>query len=292
MKNIIPFLVLFLLACQGTKSQSPIEMSEATLDFGNSSIPGFSVTIPEADYENTMKNWVKQLESGTRSKVVTADDGLSIFGAKIKSISDNPVNVFSKLTAQDSAINLDVAFEMEKDKYAGSSELSGAREYLVEFAVNQYLDIVNGQIAVEDKKLRELKSDLKSLERSQSRMKKSISSNEDQIRDNEEKLAELNNELAMITYELTRSETGGMGNQGAVSDPDRLKDLEKQEKKIRKEIRSIEKKLGNSEVEVSQDERAIPRNVSDQEDAKYLVEEQEAVVRQLENKRDAIKNYR
>ncbi len=282
---------MFLLTCQVTKSQDPIEISEAVLDFGNSSMPGFSVTIPEADYETAVKNWVKLLETGTKSKVVRADEGLSVFGARIKSVSDNPVNVFSNITGQDNFLDLEVSFELEKDKYAGSSELSGAREYLMDFAKDQYINFVEGQIAVEEKKLRGLKSDLKSLERSKSRMEKSIRSNEQDIRSDDQRLADLKNELAVVSSGLSRYEAGGMGN-STTADSDQIDDLQKEGKKIRKEIKSLERKLGKTEVEVSQDQREIPNNVNQQEDARYLVEEQEAVVRQLIDKRDTIKNYR
>ena len=293
MKKIIPFLALFLFINEGTRAQSPITVDEDNFSFGSSSVNGFSVVIPEAEYESTMKNWVKLLESGTKSSVVSESDGMSIFGARIKAVSDNPVNVYSKLSGQDSVLNLQVAIELEKDHYAGNSELTGVREYLIDFAKGQYLDIVNEQIAVESKILNDLKKELKSLERSHSRMEKSIKSSEQDIITDDEKLAELNNELASVSSEISRYEVGGMGNQKMTgTNADLLKDLEKQEKKIRREINSLEKKLGKNEGEISQNEREIPRNVNEQEDARMRVEEQEAVLQKYIDKREAIEDYR
>jgi len=75
------------------------------------------VTIPEVNYETAEKDWIKELQAGTKLKVVTENKEMIISGANIKNISPDPVNINSKLINQDSSLFLMVSMELGKDKY-------------------------------------------------------------------------------------------------------------------------------------------------------------------------------
>ncbi len=104
MKYLYSILFLAFFLSTGIKAQNPIVVSEDEFNFGNGDVPGYSVTIPEVDYETTLKNWTNYLESGTRSKVVQKGNNLSIFGAKVKPVSEDPVNVYSIITDRDDGV--------------------------------------------------------------------------------------------------------------------------------------------------------------------------------------------
>ena len=56
MKKITLIICLgMLVAAPALKSQKPIKVLEDSVQFGNWIYPGFNVTIPEADYDNTLK---------------------------------------------------------------------------------------------------------------------------------------------------------------------------------------------------------------------------------------------
>ena len=136
MKHIYTLVVLILIPIAGMKAQMPIEVADAKLKIGSSEMPGLSVTIPEADYEKTLKEWTKLLESGTRSNVVQDNNEMTIFGARIKNISDDPLNVYSILTNTGSVLTLQAAFELKKDEFiertVNDEDYAKARkEYLV-----------------------------------------------------------------------------------------------------------------------------------------------------------------
>lgn len=293
MKNIIASLIFLLLIFQGSRAQSPILVSEETLGFGNSTMPAYSVTIPEADYEKTQKEWIKLLESGTKSKVVTENGQMSIFGAKLKSVSENPVNVYSTLTKQDSSVIIKAAVELEKDHYASGAEYSSLREYLMDFARDQYLAVVDEQLDNQKKILRDLKKDVKSLDRDESGMKKSVKSNDKLISSEQEKIASYNDELSRVSADIDRLQSGGMGSKD-MSDTgsSSLKDLKKEQKKLDKSIKKSEKIISKAERKVDKGQRDIADNSGDQADAKNRLEEQEAIVRQYEAKRDAVKRFK
>lgn len=292
MKKIIPVLILILLVSHRIASQTPIDISEATLDFGESTMPSFSVTIPEADYESTIKEWIDLLESHTKSKVVTDDGRMTIFGAKIKSVSDDPINVFSRLEREDSTVNMNVAFELQKDKYAGARELNGVREYLTDFAKERYLAVVDDQLDKEKKALRDLKKNVKSLDKNEARNEKAVRKYNDLISSEEQNIAEYNERQSNISSDISRLETGGMGAPESKTGTVALRDLEKNQKKVKREINKSEKAISRAEKKIDKIESEISDARNDQFDANNNVTQQEAVVRKLEIKRDAIKNYR
>lgn len=285
MKIKILLAALVLSAFLGAKAQSPILLTDDTISIGSSTMPGFSVLIPEVEYNETLKAWTKLLETGTRSKAVQDNETISIFGARIKDVSDNPVNVYSKLINLDSAVNLQTAIELSKDEYAGNAERADVRDYIFGFAKEQYLSLANQELKDEEKKLRDLERDLGSLEKDKSKMEESIRKNNELISTERERLITLNNELNALSP--------GMGSADTISsDSDEYKDREKQIKQKSRDIRSSEKKISNAEKEIEQAERSIPQNVDQQVDARGRVSEQEAVVKRYEQKVETIKNYR
>ena len=176
MKSISTLLIMLLIFTIEIKAQQPVVVSEDSLKAGKTSLPALMVTIPEVNYENTLKAWIKELESGTKSKVVTENNEMTIFGAKLKDISPNPVNVYSKLTKLDSLLQLKVSFELKKDQYIDrtgtTAEFSKAEIYLKQFAKNQYIELVKDQVDSEDKKLRGIEKELSSLEKEKTKMQK------------------------------------------------------------------------------------------------------------------------
>ena len=206
MKSISTLVFLVFISSIGIKAQKPVLVSEDSLKIGKGRLPGLSVIIPEVNYEKTLKIWIRDLQSGTKSKIVTENNEMSIFGAKIKEVSPNPVNVYSKLTNLDSALKLNVAFEVKKDQYieraTGETDLTKAKNYLKEFAKNQYIDLAKDQADAEDKKLRDLQRELSSLEKEKSRLQKSIQSENTSIVTEKDNIAIQNNELASVSAEI------------------------------------------------------------------------------------------
>jgi hypothetical protein len=288
MKRITPFLLLVIMMSLTARAQRPIEITDDSLKFGSSSssMPGFSVIIPEARYESTMKDWVKELQSGTKSKVVEKGDELSIFGAKIKDVSGNPVNVYSQIKDMDDGVDLRVAIELEKDRFTGNAERAKAKDYLFDFAKGQYLSVANQQLDDEKKKLRDLERDLSSLERDKEKMDKSTKENRLAIAEEKERLNILNESLSGTSAD--QANNAGMG----ATDPDMVKEQEKQRKKADREIKASEKKISKAEKEIEDNQHAIPENEAQVEVARKRVSEQEAVVRQYEDKVAAIKDFR
>ena len=193
------FILLILIPFGGIRSQQPIIVSEDSLKIGKSLLPGLSVTIPEANYEKALKAWIKDLQAGTKSDVVTENEEMTIFGAKLKGISPNPLNVYSRIIKLDSMLKLYVALEVKKDEYiekaSRNSEYIKVEDYIREFSKNQYIDVAKDQMDQEGDKLRDLQKELSSLENEKSKMLKSIQSDESTILNEKDNITIQNNEL-------------------------------------------------------------------------------------------------
>ena len=299
MKNLYLILCLvFMLPVLNLRAQKPITIMEDSLLVGKYMHPGISVTIPEANYDKTLKNWIKQMEAGTKSKVVTEDGMMTIFGAMLKKISPNPVNVYSKLVNQDTLNKLMVCIELKKDEYLepalGDAQMMSARDYLKAFAKDQYIEFIKDEVAVEEKKLKDLTGQLSSLENSYSKTQKKAGSNRTAISKGQENLATLNGQLSQLSTDITTEstymismETGPEKEAQAA----RIKELNKTKKKLQKEISKAESKIRKSESTIAQADESIPLNKNEQFVIQQKIDEQTAVVQKFIDKLNTVKLY-
>ena len=292
-------LVLFLLICSiGIKAQKPILVSEDSLKFGKVSLPGISVTIPEINYDKVLKTWTRELQSGTKSKLVIENNEMSIFGAKIKTLGPNPVNVYSRIMNLDSAVKLTVAFELKKDQYVerstGETELTNAKLYLKEFAKGQYLDVTKDKADAEDKKLRDLQKDLSSLEKEKSRLQKTIQSDNTDIVTEKDNITVQNNELASLTAEIIDQNKQLGTTEDATTKKaktDYINGLEKKKKKVQSTIESSQNKIDKLNNEIEKANAEIPRNEKMQEQMNDKIMKQQAVYDKFADKIKTIKSF-
>ena len=291
MKSISTLVLLVYSFTIGIKAQMPVSVSADSLKVGKTSLPALMVTIPEVNYENTLKAWIKELESGTKSKVVTENNEMTIFGAKLKDISSNPVNVYSKMIKLDSTVQLTASFELKKDEYVDrtgtAAEFSKAENYLKQFAKNQYIELVKKQADVEDKKLREIEKELSSLEKEKNKMQKSISSNNTTIANEKENITVQNNEVTTASAAIVEHnrllDTMSTG-------PDKeekikyIKDLEKRKKKAESSIESSQNKIDRTNNDTDKTNSEIPKNDKMQEQVNEKIQAQQAVLQKFSDK--------
>jgi DNA repair exonuclease SbcCD ATPase subunit len=277
----------------------PVLVMEDSLRISNHLLPGLFVSIPEVNYETTLKNWTKLLEEGTKSVVVTENGEMTIFGALLKSVTETPVNVYSKLMDQDSMLILGTSIELSKDKYieraTGETELARAKSFLFDFAKKQYIDLVSEQVKAEEKKLKDLEKELGSLEKDQSGMEKSIYKNNKIIHTEKDKLVALNNGLPSLSDQIIseRSLLISMEEGDAKKEKQAyIKELEKNRKKILKDITASEKKISKAESEIKNANMNIPKNDRTQGKFRNQVSDQEAVLQKFEDKLNTIKAYK
>lgn len=298
MKTICTLLFWVILSVNGINAQKPLTVNEDSIPFGSNVYPGIVVTIPEVDYESTRKSWIKLLQSGTKSDVVNENGELSIFGSNIKDISLTPVNVYSKLKNQDTAVQVMAIIELKKDDYLGRSSgdavLASAKNFMKNFGKDQYLDEAGSQLKAEEKKLKDMENELASLRNDKTRMQRSIQSNRTLIIEENDNITLRNNELASLTNEILseNNQLIAMEEGPAREEKDKfIKDLEKQKNKTLNAVKSSENKINKANDEINKANDDIPRNESKQEEIRQQIAKQEAVVKYYSDKLHAIEEY-
>ncbi len=291
-------MLAFMVAPAILHAQRPIVVNEDSISFSNAKYPGITVSIPEVPYERTQKNWIKVMESGTKSKVVSDAGGMTIFGANLKNISPTPVNLYSKLMNQDSLLLLCVSLELKKDVYldktTGDAELTLAKDFLKEFAKDQYTDFVKDQLEAEDKILKDLNNELNGLENEKERMQKSIQSSKTTITAENDNIVLKNSEVTKVTAEILEQNNQLLTmEEGAAKEGKAgyLKDMEKQKKKLLNDIESSQNKINKANKEIEDCNRDIPKNDTQQEALREKIALQEAVVEKFTTKLNTVKAF-
>ena len=298
MKLKITVSLFALLPLIAVNAQKPIVLSEDSIQIGKSYIPCLSVTIPEADFDVVLKDWIREIESGTKSKVVNENGEMSIFGARIRKIDAGDINVYSKLVKLDSMLQLFASFEVRKDEYiesaTGSPAFVSAQEFMKEFAKNKYIDVARSQADAEEKKLKDLQKELSSLDSEKSRMQKNIQSNNSRISSENENIILQNNELNTVTAAIAEQNRLLLTmEEGPAKDElvKQIKELEKRKKGAEKTVKKAEKKIGKADTSIDQATGDIPRNERMQEKVKEQIAAQDAVYQKYAEKLKRIRAY-
>jgi hypothetical protein len=206
MKKISTCLFILVMATLGSFAQRPILIYDGSMEMNSNFYPGIYVSIPEVPFETVQKNWIKAIQSGTKSKSVYDNGNWSIFGANITSISPTPMNIYSRLENQDSLVRMLVSMELKKDDFVqkGSheTELASAREFLRQFAKDQYMDVANEQLKAEEKKLKDIEKEFSSFKKQQASLEKNIRAAEKTIKAEQDALILQNTELNNVSVEL------------------------------------------------------------------------------------------
>jgi len=299
MKNSTLIILLAILMSNTVlNAQKPIKVLEDSIPIGNYLYPGFNVTIPEANFDNTLKNWVKLQETGTKSKVQTENGEMTIFGAIIKQVSPAPVNIYSRLLNEDTLSRLLVTIELKKDLYiepaSGDIQLTAARDYLKDFAKSQYMDVIKEQLAAEEKILRDMNKELGGLESSKSRTQKTARNKRNVVNDEQDKLLVKHNELSMLSNEIIYKNNEMMAmpvGAGRDAMSAQIKELEKRRKKLQREISKGESKINKARSDINQADNSIPRNEQEQGNVRSRIDAQQLVVQSYIDKLNTVKLY-
>jgi hypothetical protein len=284
MKKTLIAVLLIIISFSMINAQIPIAVSEDSIKIGKNLLPGFSVNIPECDYNKVLDIWKRELQSGTKSKVVTENNEMTIFGANLKNLTPNPVNVYSSLVRLDSMLMLYVSLEKKKDEYIERSssvaEFIKVKDYLKQFAKDRYTEVAKGQADAEDKKLYNLQRELSSLENEKSRMLKSIFSDSTEIIAEQNNIVVQNEELRKVEEALKEQNTlleKTVDGAARKDISEQIKELEKRKKKAISSVGSSENKISKAKNSMEKTRNEIPVNEQKQIIKIEQVSRQEAI---------------
>lgn len=294
------YLVGILLVPGLLLGQKSIEVSGVDFKLGQDDYSGVQVLIPEAERELVENMWIKALEKGTKSKVSEAHQGeITIFGAFIKSLGEDPVNIYSQVIPRDSLVELNTCIELKRSEFITEnlyeSEFNELKAYMHDFGKVVYIEEVEEQVKAEENLLKELQKELKKLQNDKESLEKKISKNEhgitvsdDDIRISDGDIAVKNEEIARVKVRL-----GSVGDDAVLKETleSELKDLEKEKKKMQNSIKKENKRIVGYESDIDNIKLEIPTLVDQQNQKMEEIEKQRNRVNQFETKLATLENY-
>ena len=176
----------------------------------------------------------------------------------------------------------------------GDAQMMVARDYLKEFAKEQYIEFIKDEVAVEEKKLKDLTSQLSSLENNYSKTQKKAESSRSTISKEQEALATLNGQLSQLSTDITKGNADMIAMEAGPekeAQAARIKELNKRQKKLRKDISKAENNIKKAETSISQADESIPLNKNEQVVMQQKIDEQTAVVQKFNDKLNTVKLY-
>ncbi len=231
-----------------------VETDQVTMSKGKHN--AYLLTIPQADYESSLKNWKKEIRKNTKNKVEESDHEIYIEATLIELIYNTPINIYSSLIRSDSNIKLYAVFEIDSVMFDFENSEKSIREekinsqirhFLYNFGTTQYLFAVENELAEEENKLKDLNKELGNLEKEQQNALEAIAENEQNIRnsedaiavyttDNERKISEINSKKESIANLSDDKELRDQAN-------DQLKALEKEKRGIESNLEKEQKNI-------------------------------------------------
>lgn len=184
MKKLSTMLFL-LLAVNAFAQKVKITIDEKTEKIGDGSHNCLVVTIYDADRSDIEKEW-KSIMKGYDAKVSSKGD-IFADNAIIKSISDNPIDVYARAEkgSADNETKFIVGFQMGEDWLNSSkygSQYKAAEKIVKDFATKMTKDGIALKVKAAEKALDNLKEDKADLEKKNKDLKQDIADYQDKIK--------------------------------------------------------------------------------------------------------------
>lgn len=279
-------------------AQQPIEVVEAECKFKHGNHPGLSLTIPEVKYDVIAKSWTKRLEKRTKSKIIVENGEYSIFGALMPEITENPLNVYSVLRSQDSAVVLEVSFELKPKEFLSKAqsekEYALIKDHLYQYGKEEYTSVAEEQLKEEEKILKTMEKELNSLQDEKSKSEKNIVEENNKILNSTDQIDLLKKDASFLNDKLGEEKAALLkldDEEMKKTKESQIKDLEKNKKKVLKNIEDLQKKNVDSNSAIHTAEMDIETNINNQLAKTDEIERQKLVVEKATNKLNTIMSY-
>ena len=292
--KIIAFISI--LATTLSFGQTQISVDPDVRPMSKGEFPSYSVEVPQSDVKTIDKDWKKYLSTGTKAKLIELGGEVIMPGAVNKNISSDPFNVYSKLLETNTGVRITAWFNF-KDSFYISKQYNNdmdvaAKKYMLDFAMQEYHDVVSNELDGEKGRLKKLQDEMNDLIKAEEKSTKRI--NEDR-----RSIDRAKNDITANEGDQQRQADLISNQKGVVSsttDPDAnkeavkaLKDLEATKKKLEKQNEKMNKDIDGWNKEIREEQRKIDASRADQKLKSEQIENQKQVVASVQDRLAAIK---
>lgn len=273
----VPVLTPKLITVEAVKSQ----MSKGL----NS---GFQVDIPEVTPDQIDKNLQSNIRNKTKSKVSKTNNEYFVQGTVLSSISDKPLDVYVVLTRLDSSTRAVYFFEQDSAFISEEIDVNKtnlSKEYVRSFATSQYKEQTQNRIKGEKEKLGVLEKDLKKLMTQNQEMHSDIKGLESSINNTNMDIKANQDAQEIKTKEIAKQKelVGSIKEKEAKKVAEKgLNDLNKENKKLREEYESLNKKTVKYRADIEAIKLKIKVNMEDQYLKNQALTKQRGYIRGIE----------
>ena len=291
-----------ILISYQASSQVPVEISGKIVTMSKGEQPAFIVEIPQASAENVEKSWMKLIRQNTKSKVSTENNEITILNTQIDAIYDKPINIYSAVYQVDSAVKIVSLFEIDSSFFSfdGDKEdmtyeriYRGIEHFLHDFAVTEYREVVEEELKAENKELKNLNSDLQKLVKQTETFQKKIKQNESDSLNAEAQISslEIDKQRKQGEIDSKKESMSSIAGDKELHDEAKkhLKSLEKQRKKIEKEIDKLKANIVEYHSDNVELKRSILENNKQKEELLDEISKQQETVKKVNGKVENIK---
>lgn len=242
--------------------------------------------------KSVQQNWIKKLQENIKVKVSEVNHELILSGAVKKELTVDTVSLYTLLIEKEGRVHMTVFvktdsifFSPEEDKSALASDKTDNNiiNYIRSFAVEQYRLAVADELALEQKKQKDLESDLSKLVKENESLNKEISTLENNIEKTERSITDIDREIELKNQEMTSHRTSMLtlvleDDKKAAQEKD--KGLEKEKNKLEKDRSKAKNDISDMKAKIEKNNKAIKENEKNQEEKKTEISAQkEAVAR-------------
>lgn len=297
--------VLFILLASVISAQENVEVKDVNLPTSKGTQPGFSVFIKEATIDLVSKKWGQYMRN-ENSEVFKSKDYKVKYEFKageylaeraiLREISNKYVSTIATIVNTNGGVQFSAFFELDSafiNKQTLGNIYPNTKTYVRNFGVACYRDAVAAELAREEKKQKDMDDKLTSLKEKKTALEKSIlnsesniSNLESQLRTNMADQERCNQNIRMLNDSLSHLQVNSP--EYAVYN-NRLKEENKNQKKLIGDNSSLHKKLENNKKSILEDQESIKKNVADQEFQAKQIEGQKLVVNNVKIKLANIK---
>jgi hypothetical protein len=294
MKHLILIFLILVFGFSQAQEEINVTLKNKTLSQGE--VPSFVTFIPQAQYEQVLKDWEKYLKEDTREKTSTENGEIIILHKVYDRIAPDSLNIYSYIKEYDGEVMLVAAFDLNGSfisKDMDEEIYIPTKKYIRDFAVESYKTAVNQELKEAEKELKKLESQKASLQYNREEIFATINQNERSIitKNDEISVNQLDQSSKLIQMQAQKELVLILVNAGEEEKQDAekiLKELEKDFKKLQKQNENLHQDIVNYESQIRQSEIALGKADSEVNFIQLDIDDQAYKVRKIAQKLESI----
>jgi DNA repair exonuclease SbcCD ATPase subunit len=299
--SILAMICLLLLHACPVFAQETIEVKVEKAGMSKGMQTAYIVEVPMAALKDVQQNWIKRLQQNIKTKVVQVKDEYVLSNAVIAEITTDTISVYSLFIGKEGRVLMNVFIETDsvffspqEDKTQLSAEKTdnAIKNYVRNFAVEQYRLAAGNALKAEQKILEGLENDLKKLIKDNENMVKEISSLENNIEKKEREIKNLDQEIdlknqGLLSHKSSMALLAVEAEKKAAQDKE--KELDKEVKKLEKERVNAKNDISGMKADIEKNNKEITNNEKLQEEKQGEINVQKEDVKNAQALLDGIK---